>query len=77
MLEVLLASRGRRATADGLRREMRIDDESVDNPEQVVKDTASALRDALRKAACLRPRGRNPLPSTGRGRDLAYHLALS
>jgi hypothetical protein len=78
MLGILLKSRYRSATADQLRNQLALNDESVTYPEQVIRDTACKLRKALRKAAnaaglkC----PTNPLPSTGRGRDLSYSLAF-
>jgi hypothetical protein len=77
MLEILLASRGRSATAEHLRQAMGINDEFLEHPEQAVIDTAKKLRAALReaaKAACLDCK--DPLPHTGKGRDLAYRLTL-
>jgi hypothetical protein len=77
MLKVLLQSRRRSDTADGLRQAMGVDDESVSGPVQVIQDTACRLRKALRQAAkgagveC-----EDPLPSKGRGADLTYTLAL-
>jgi DNA-binding response OmpR family regulator len=78
MLHALLAARHRTATANQLREAMGVNDEDVDYPEQVIKDAATTLRAKLREAAsdtgvaC----PDNPLPSTGRGKDLTYRLAL-
>jgi hypothetical protein len=78
MLSVLLRSPLRRCAASGLRVRMKIDDSTVNSPEQVVRDTAKNLRKALKQAADAAgvPCG-NPLPSTGRGQKLTYILALS
>jgi hypothetical protein len=79
MLRVLLESPNYTATADQLRQKMGVNDECTTYPEQVIKNTASELRKQLRKAA--RAAGlicpENPLPSTGRGKDLTYRLNLS
>jgi hypothetical protein len=75
MLEALLNARYRRATADDLRKAMGIDDETVNDPEQVVRDTAKILRHALRKA--VQDAGvdcQDPLRSMGKGEDLTYSL---
>src|SRR5262249_10767906 len=77
MLRVLLKSFHRSATADHLREEMKINDQEVTYPEQVILDTASKLRAALTEAA--RAAGlevKNPLPSVGSGEDLTYRLGL-
>jgi hypothetical protein len=77
MLAALLESRHRRCAVSDLRRSLGVDDEAVEWPEQVIKDTAKELRAALRAAAsgadvaC-----GNPLPSTGKGRDLTYKLDM-
>jgi hypothetical protein len=78
MLRVLLASPDHTATADHLRKEMGVNDEAVTYPEQVIRDTAKKLRAALRGAAEAAGRAcpPDPLPSTGRGRDLTYRLAI-
>jgi hypothetical protein len=73
LLTVLLASRHNSATSGTLRSEMDVDDEGVSYPEQVVRDAAKDLRTALRKAAG-KGADYNPVPSTGRGDDLTYHL---
>jgi hypothetical protein len=79
MLRVLLDSPHFCETANRLRQRMGVDDEGVTFPEQVIKDTAHKLRKELKKAA--KAAGRtcpsNPLPSTGRGKDLTYRLNLS
>jgi hypothetical protein len=77
MLRELLASRWRKTSADDLRKAIRPDDCAINNPEQAVKDTAKRLRVALRAAA--RRAGldcKDPLRSTGQGKDLAYELTL-
>jgi hypothetical protein len=76
MLRVLLASPHHTATADQLREQMGVDDQAVTYPEQVIRDPAKKLRAALREAARAagRPFPRDPLPSTGRGRELTYRL---
>jgi hypothetical protein len=77
MLEALVKSPHRRYTAVGLRKALRVDDEAVTYPEQVVKDTATELRLHLRNAVadagltCA-----DPLPSLGKGKDLTYKLDL-
>jgi len=77
MLKVLLNSRHRRCTVSFLREAMKIDEESVTFPEQVVKDAAKALRAALKQAAsAVGYQCDNPLPSTGKGADLTYSLAI-
>jgi hypothetical protein len=77
MLEALVESHHRRCTASELRKVIGVDDESTTYPEQVIRDTAKTLRNALKgavKAAGLSCK--NPLPSTGKGKDLTYILAL-
>jgi hypothetical protein len=78
MLHVLLGSSHHTATAARLRQEMDIDEESVTFPEQVIRDTASALRRALKRAASATGLScpKDPLPSTGRGEELTYSLSL-
>jgi hypothetical protein len=77
MLKALLDAPHHRLTALALRTIMGVDDEAVDVPEQVVRDTAKALRDALKKAAADAGLSiDNPLRSVGRGEDLAYILSL-
>jgi hypothetical protein len=77
MLRELLAAPHWSMTADDLRKRLEIDDAAVTYPEQVVKDTAMLLRKALREATteaglpC-----EDPLPSSGRGRHLAYTISL-
>lgn len=75
MLRVLVNSPHHAATADHLRKEMAIDDETVDFPEQVIRDTAKKLRDALRRAA-KKQKNWNPIPSAGRGEEITYQLRL-
>jgi hypothetical protein len=75
MLRVLVDSPHRSAKADRLREEMGVNDEKVEYPEQVIRDTAKILRKALKKAGGL-SRKKNPLPHSGRGEDLAYRLNL-
>jgi hypothetical protein len=77
MLRELLGTRDRRLTVDILRSRMNINDEFVDYPERVIRDTAKNLRKSLKKA--IRGAGLNcddPLPSVGRGADLTYKLEL-
>jgi hypothetical protein len=76
MLKVLLSSPHLAARAERLRQEMGVDDETVSEPDQVVRDAAADLRKALRKATGLDKKGPNPLPSEGRGEGLAYRLDL-
>jgi hypothetical protein len=77
MLAALLNARHRRCTVEDLRGALDVDDEAVNYPEQVIRDTAKALRQALRRAAkAARLRCTNPLPSKGKGKDLAYILAM-
>jgi hypothetical protein len=77
MLRALLESRHCRCGTAELRQAMGVDDENVNYPEQVVKDTAKILRAALRKAVyAARQTCENPLPSVGRGKDLTYALHL-
>jgi hypothetical protein len=77
MLESLLTAAHHRCTIDTLRGLMNVNDEDVNFPEQVIRGTASTLRAALRAAvqqaglACP-----DPLPSTGRGKDLTYRLEM-
>jgi len=77
MLAALLSSRFLRCTASELREKLGVDDEAVTYPDQVVKDAAGTLRQALKGAvkaagmAC-----KDPLPSTGKGKDLTYGLAM-
>jgi hypothetical protein len=75
MLKALLESRDHCATADDLRVAMDINNDSVDFPEQVVRDTAKKLRTVLRKAAGCSEK-QNPLPSSGRGAELSYRISL-
>jgi hypothetical protein len=79
ILHAILEARHKAATVDQLRQALRINDESwAFHPEQVIKDAASDLRAALRtaakkaKVAC----PPDPLPSTGKGAELSYRLAL-
>jgi hypothetical protein len=77
MLRALLASRTQCRTADELCKDMGIDDGYVNFPKQVVMDAARRLRKSLSRAA--KDAGEAceaPLPSTGRGADLAYELAM-
>src|SRR5262249_1042493 len=75
MLRALLEAHHHRLTANQLREAMDIDDLAVDQPEQVVKDTASKLRKVLRKAAGM-SQEEDPLPSNGRGEFLTYALKI-
>lgn len=82
MLRILLKSRHHRVTADQLRDEMRAD-ETATYSDQVVRDAATKLRGALKKAAkktgltCPNhvSQGLWPLLSTGKSKELAYTLA--
>jgi hypothetical protein len=78
MLEALVkAAPHHRLPAAALRQALGIDDEKVSFPEQAVRDTAKALRAALR--AAVNAAGRScddPLPSVGRGEGLTYSLAM-
>jgi hypothetical protein len=75
LLRALLAAPGRCATAEQLRKSMGVDDEAVTYPDQVIRDAAGDLRASLREAAGL-AWDQDPLPSEGRGADLAYRLDL-
>ena len=55
---------------------MGIDSDSVDFPEQVVRDAASDLRKRLRNALGDGWKDQDPLPSNGKGKDLTYRLVL-
>jgi hypothetical protein len=77
MLRALLSALDHRLTADQLRVGLRINDEEVEFPQQVVRDMACKLRAVLRKA--WEQAGvpmKNPLPHSGSGRDLSYALQL-
>ena len=77
MLGALLESRYRRCRRNDLRTALEIDDEALSFPDQALHDTAKNLRATLRKA--LMKAGKhcdNPLPSTGKGDDLTYTLAM-
>jgi hypothetical protein len=77
MLKALLKSCYLRLSASEVREALRVDDETVEFPEQVIKDTASELRLKLRKAvADAGLKCDNPLPSLGKGKDLTYKLDL-
>jgi hypothetical protein len=77
MLEALVKARHQRLTAGQIREILRVNDENVSNPEQVVKDTASSLRCHLRNALkSLNMQCENPLPSVGKGRELTYKLEM-
>jgi hypothetical protein len=77
MLSTLLKSKHLRCTASELRQALSIDDAIVNYPEQVVKDTASALRAALQQAAAAAGlECENPLPSKGKGAHLTYILEI-
>jgi hypothetical protein len=76
MLKVLLESRHNAATSRTLRSKMGVDDKDipVECPDQVVRDTATKLRKALRKAAG-KGNDYDPVPNEGRGNgDLTYRL---
>jgi hypothetical protein len=77
MLEALLRSPYRRLSVNELRRDLQINDESVEHPDQVIKDAATDLRKALRKA--IEDAGlecEDPLPSRGQRDLLAYLLNI-
>jgi hypothetical protein len=77
MLAALLDTDNRRMTAEELREALAIDDDAVNFPEQVVKDTAIKLRKALKSAALESGLScENPLRSNGKGRDLTYILDM-
>jgi hypothetical protein len=77
MLRALLTARHKRLSAGQLRDAMKVDDDAVSEPHQVVIDTACSLRRALQQAVAEAGRTReNPLPSKGRGKDLTYLLDL-
>jgi hypothetical protein len=75
MLRVLLNSKHYAATVTQLRIEMKINDEVVSFPEQVIRDAAKALRAALRRAAN-KPKTWEPVPSAGTGEQISYRLDL-
>ena len=78
MLAALLASRHRRCGVVELLGALEVQDEYVEYPEQVIKDAAKDLRAALRRAASAAGVScENPLPSKGKGEDLAYVLELT
>jgi hypothetical protein len=77
MLRELRNAPDRRLTGDMLRSRMNINDEFVNSPERVIRDTAKNLRKRLKKA--IRDAGLHcddPLPSVGRGADLTYRLNM-
>ena len=77
MLCALLKLRFRSKSVTQLIDDMELDDDSVSFPDQVIKDSAKKLR-VLKDAAKLAGKPiANPLPSTGKGEDLAYKLSLS
>ena len=77
MLAALLESPRHRCTALELRGKMVVDDDAVNYPEQVVRDTAMFLRAALKKAISAAGHScEDPLPSIGRGKELSYQLAM-
>jgi hypothetical protein len=77
MLAALLNTDNRRMTAEELREVLAIDDDAVNFPEQVVKDTAIKLRKALKRAALESGLScENPLRSNGKGKDLTYILDM-
>src|SRR5262249_21207319 len=78
VLRALLGARHWRLSAGAIRRAVWPAD-TITHPDQAVKDAAGDLRQALRQAlrrAGARAPG-DPLPSQGRGADLAYQLDLS
>jgi hypothetical protein len=77
LLRALLESREGAVTAADLRKALDINDEDVNFPEQVIRDTAGRLRKELRRACAAAGQPcPDPLPSTGRGDDLTYRLAM-
>jgi hypothetical protein len=74
VLKAILKSRYRRCTASELRVALSVNEETVEYPEQVVKDAAAKLRASLTSAAGTQ--SGNPLLSEGRGKDLTYILSL-
>jgi hypothetical protein len=77
MLKALLEEKQHRCLASALAKELEVDPDAVTYPEQVLRDTAKKLRASLRRAANeVGLTTDNPLPSTGRGADLAYSLAI-
>jgi hypothetical protein len=77
MLCALHKARHNRLSADQLREAMKVDDEVVNDPDQVIRDTAYKLRRALREAVARAGRTcSDPLPPIGRGKDLTYKLDL-
>jgi hypothetical protein len=77
MLRALKESRWGRLSRDQLRVALGVDNEYVGYPDAVIINTAKQLRKALRQA--VKDAGLNqsdPLPSIGKGTDLAYELRL-
>jgi hypothetical protein len=77
MLRALVESPHERLTSRELLEALKVDNESVTYPEQIIKDTAKKLRRALRQA--VRKVGlkcADPLPHIGKGQNLAYELAM-
>jgi hypothetical protein len=74
MLRTLVESWYQRLTADHIREALELDDATVTWPQQRIIDIAKELRAALRKATGLP--AANPLPATGKGKDLGYKLDL-
>src|SRR5262249_26949917 len=74
VLRALLGARHWRLSAGAIRRAVWPDD-TITHPDQAVKDAPGDLRQALRRAGARAPG--DPLPSQGRGADLAYQLDLS
>jgi hypothetical protein len=77
ILEALLGARYHRCTADGLRELLKIDDEAVNNPVQVVKDAVNDLKTApIQAAKDDEVSWDGPITSTGKGKDLTYILTM-
>jgi hypothetical protein len=77
MLQELLKSKRHRCSARELRVALNINDEDVEYPEQVIRDTAKTLRQALKEAVIKAGRKcANPLPHIGRGPDLTYKVEM-
>jgi hypothetical protein len=77
ILEALLKAPHQKRYARELCKDLQIDEDSVDYPEQVIRDATTDLRKMLRTA--IQDAGQNheqPLPSSGRGTSLAYQLDL-
>ncbi len=78
MLQALIAAHHHRCSLGQLRDALKVDDAHVEFPDQVVKDTAKKLKNALAIAVkTTHPSSElNPISSTGKGADLTYKLNL-